>query len=390
MSQLGEFLAGMVDRSHRGTQARAALNTMAQFADDQDASQTEQMANRGKQANAIRNVIKSYSDNPDLGHALNSMGVDDLEGVMRGMATSMAMQEQQARAAEAMAQVKWLNQRTNESADEGNALANFASSLAGQMNGGGQAGNVQPNFGTPIAPALNFGSGSPLSDLGGMQPPPMDVPQANGAPQAAPNMQGMVLNAMAQMGKSNPRMAGVMLGKILPSILGSQSEDLTPGVFKDDTTGAHFVYRGKQLLPAGYDPNVTNAGKPVPMADPDGNLMGFSMTDIKGHQTFHPYKGNEVVKQVRDQDGNPVDGFFMDSQGHAINTNDALDKAGYQVTQDDNGNPRIQLKVNKPGAAAPAAKYKTKDDVVADYKAGKITRAAASKVLNEQFKVPFK
>lgn len=359
MSQLGDFLTGMVQRSHQGTQDRAALNTLAQFSDDQDSSATEQLAQRGKQANALRNVIKSYSDNPDLGHAINSLGVDQLEGIMHGLAVNSAMSEAQARTGEQQAQTAWLNQRAAESSEEGNALSEFARNLAPALAGNG-------SFGGPAAPGLNLPN-TDLSAFSGFSAP------AGGAPAPAsptPDINGAVLNAMANMGHTNPRMAGIVLGKLLPSIMGNASENLTPGTFADPVTGAHFAYRGKQFLPAGFDPTITGAGKPVPQTDPDGNLLGYSITDMRGHSTFHPAKGSAKLKQATDQNGNPIEGYYMDDSGKLHDTRSAMDKLMGGVDE-------------KP-------QYKTTQDVVADFKAGKLTREQAAKILNEQFKVPLK
>lgn len=374
MSTLGEFFTGMVQRSHQGTADRAALDTLAQFSDDQDSAATEKFAQRGKQATALRNVIKSYSDNPDLGHALNSLGVDQLEGIMHGMALNQAQQQVDSQNAERAAQIAWLNQRTKESADEGDATSDLMRRFAELRTGG---------VGAPSGPMM-----PPMSQGGGLAG--LLNQYSGGAPTGAPAAAGAQLSpsdamvqAFGDVGRMNPRAGAALMKTFAPFIMGNSSEDLTPGTYVDKETGAHFVYRGKQLLPAGYAPDKIGAGKPVPITDPDGNLMGFSFTDVHGHVTHLPYKGSATVKQVRDESGNPVDGFFMDSQGHALNTQSAMEKAGYEVTTDADGNPKIALKATAP-------EYKTKNDVVADFKAGKITREKAAKILNEQFKVPLK
>jgi hypothetical protein len=372
MSQLGEFLSGMVQRSHQGTQDRAALNTLAQFSDDQDSDATEKLAQRGKQASALRNVIKSYSDNPDLGHAINSLGVDELEGIMHGMALNQAQQEIQSKVAEAQAQTAWLNQRTAESAGEGNALSEFARNLLPQLSSGG----------APAAPTLSL----PNTDLSAF----VTGAPAGGAPAPAsptPDINGAVLNAMANMGSTNPKMAGVMLNKLLPSIMGTAAGKA--GFFK--AGDAPQTFDNWERIPTG--PNTSqvvykdpSGGGLKPMTDPDGNLQGYSITDARGHTTFHPSKGSAKLKQATDGEGNVIEGFFMDDSGKLHDTRDALDKDGYDVTANTDGTPRIQLKVK--GGTAP--EYKTKDDVVKDFKAGKITRDKAAKILNEQFKVPLK
>lgn len=366
MSQLGEFLTGMVQRSHQGTQDRAALNTLAQFSDDQDSTATEKIAQRGKQASALRNVLKSYSDNPDLGHVLNGLGVDQLEGIMHGMAMNQAQQEMQSKMDESKAQTAWLNQRTTDAADEGDAGAQFAGELSKLLQPGGAPGAPGVNLpNTDLSAFAGYGGAS-----AGNAPAPASP---------ATNINGAALQAMAHMGKVNPKLAGIILNKILPSVMGG--EDLTPGTFVDETTGAHFAYRGKQFQPAGYDPKMTGAGKPVPMTDPDGILMGFTMTDIKGHQTFHPYKGSATVKQVRDESGNALDGYFMDSQGHALDTRGAMEKAGYEMSKDADGNMKLTLKATKPTAK----EYKSADEVKADFNAGTLTREAAKKILADKF-----
>jgi hypothetical protein len=352
MSTLGDFLSGMVQRSHQGTQDRAALNTLAQFSDDQDSDATDKLAQRGKQASALRNVIKSYSDNPNLGQAINGLGVDDLEGIMHGMALNSAMSEAQSRMAEQQAQAAWLQQRTAESGDEGNAGAQFAGKLAALLPYASAGGTAGAPGGPPMAlPNVNPG-GSPMLDFGAYGTP------ASGAPAPAsnpPGINGAVLNAWAAMGRTNPRMAGVMLKTILPSIMGNGGEDLTPGVFADPTTGAHFVYRGKQLLPAGFDPSKTGAGAPVPQMDPDGNLIGYSITDIRGHSTFHPAKGGPQLKQATDQNGNPIDGFFMDDSGKLHDTRDAMDKQGYEMLPNPDGSFKFQPKAKAPPPPPPPA-----------------------------------
>lgn len=348
MSNLGDFLTGMVMRSHQGTQDRAALNTLTQFSGDQDEQHTEKLAQRGKQASALRNVIKSYSDNPDLGQAINSLGVDQLEGILHGMALNQAQKEMEAKAAESQAQAAWLNQRTADASEEGNALSQFAGTLAPLLAPGNAPASDDDN---------NF------SIFGGYHAAPGNAP----APaSSAPNINGAVLTAMAGMGRTNPKMAGVMLGKILPSIMQNAGEDLTPGTFSDETTGAHFAFRGKQFLPAGYDPKVTGAGKPTPQHDDDGNLIGYTLTDARGHSTFHTAKGSAKLKQATDQSGNVIEGFYMDDSGKLHDTRSAMDKL---MGSDEPAKPD----------------YKTADEVREAFKANKIDRDAAKKILADKF-----
>lgn len=308
MSTLGDFLTGMVQRSHQGTQDRAALNTLAQFSDDQDSDATDKLAQRGKQASALRKVIQSYSDNPDLGHAINGLGVDDLEGILHGMALNSAMRAEQSQIQQRQAETAWTNQRSQESADEGDAT-----------------GQLMRAYG--------------------------DIRQAD--PTIKPG--DAMMQAFGQVGKVNPRAGAALLKTFAPQIMDQQ--DLTNGTFSVPQTGATFVTRGKQILPAGFDPAVTGAGKPVPQTDPDGNLIGYSITDMRGHSTFHPAKGSAKLKQATDQNGNAIDGFFMDDSGKLHDTRDAMDKQGYEMLANPDGSFKFQPKAKAAAAASgePAA-----------------------------------
>ena len=408
MSQLGEFLTGVIQRGQQATQDRAALSALAQFSNDQSDQQSDAMVQRGKQAQALRNLAASYApDQPDLKHQLNAMSVDQLEGVMHGLVMNNAMAQQQSEMGRNQAMADWYRQRVQESAGEGEALSQFANSYlsaGAPATPGASAIAGLPQAPQQLAPGLALSAFVP--DAG---------QTATGAqPAGQPDR---VLSAMAEMARVNPRTAGVMMGKILPDLMGQAMAGKAQFFHAGDDPA---TFGNWQRIPTG--PNTSqlvysdpDAGKLTPQFGDDLNLVGYSQSDARGHSRFVPYKGDATLKAATDPDGNAIPGWLIDSQGRAIDVRSQYQKmmAGSKFDTNAPVAPSAPKAPQAPqptsvdidylkahpekaasfdrhfgaGAAeaATAPEFKTAEDVRAAFQAGKLGRPAAKKILSERF-----
>lgn len=123
-----------------------------------------------------------------------------------------------------------------------------------------------------------------------------------------------------------PERLGTMAGA-LARMQGQQEEDLTPGFITAPKTGAVFAYRGKQLLPAGVDPEIAQAAAtPHEIHDDKGNLVGWMSTDVKGRSMVHPFKGGSKLPPATDSNGNEIVGFYVSPEGKIVDARTAIQK----------------------------------------------------------------
>jgi hypothetical protein len=158
--------------------------------------------------------------------------------------------------------------------------------------------------------------------------------------------------------------------------VGKNSETLAPTYTEDPVTGARALLYGKSAQSTGFNP-AKAAPQLVPQHDDDGNLVGWSQLDARGHATFLPNRGGAKLKQAADQDGNPIDGYYVDQAGKLHDVRSAMQKA-------------LGTEGTTPAKSAAPPVYKAPTDVVAAFKAGKLSRADAAKILTQQFGVPLK
>lgn len=360
MSQLGQFFTELYQRHNQANQDRATILTMLQQPPDADETQQptnpfdssggsggtdgtnapDNLVQRGKQAGALRNALKAYTQNPDAAKALDGMSADQLEGVLHGY-TNLKAQEMQG------AQVNRFNAEAQR----------YQIETQEQVAEAGATGTLMKRFG--------------------------EIRQQN------PNIQpgDAMMQAFGDVGQMNPRAGAMLLKTFAPSITGmvaNKNNFFKPGDNPQAFGNWSRIPTGPNTSQLIY--NDPNQGQMTPQMDASGNLIGYSTADARGHSTFHAAKGSAKLKQATDQNGNPIEGFYMDDSGKLHDTRSAMDK----LMGDENAPAQPAGKATPAAPAASAAQYKNKDDVVSDYKAGKITRAAASKILNEQFNVPLK
>jgi hypothetical protein len=331
-ANFNDLLKFAVERGVQSKQDRAALQTLATMEDQQNETAGDAMVAKGNRATALRNVIKAYSDNPDIGKAIQSLGHDQLEGIMHGMAINSAMQKANAENAELQARADYFRQYAQERQGEGQGASEFARNFGQLMAGGGGGGQPNPGAVNPMAPTGMPGAGnSMLGGFAGMEDPTMGTTAGTGA--SAPMDPALAaIKAFGMTSVMNPRAGGQVLDKLLPYIMG-----------QSDPTKAQFFKPGDQpqtfgdflRVPTGGNTsqlvfNPAKAGVPVAMHDEDGNLQGWSVTDPRGHSTFRPYKGGAKVKQMTDaQTGEPLPGRYVTEQGQPVDERTLLEKTGF-------------------------------------------------------------
>lgn len=329
---------------------------------------------RANKAKALRSTIKAY--NPDAGAAVDSMGVDQLEGMLHGWSLKNAADMQQAHLQDFQAQAELRRQQAAD--DQG------------------------------IGDAVNRASNAPDVPV----PLVMDDMDPNG-PESPTTMRPATWDERMRYALATPGLSGRAVPKLIEALTkyGESIGDNSPTVLKDNpypgvsvivprggrgamhvvedpnaagnklsaeytedpVTGSRALLYGKTAQPTGFNPSKATP-QLLPQHDEQGNLVGWSQLDARGKATFIPNKTSAVLKTARDESGNELPGYYVDSQGKIHDTRSALQKS-----------------LGTGGATkAEAPAYKSQDDVVAAFKAGKVSRAEAAKLLNEKFGVPLK
>lgn len=314
---------------------------------DEDAGPSP-AAQRGMQADALRKVIQTYApEAKDLHTALKGMSVDQLEGIVKGHVMNQAAQEHAARMEDAQAQAELRRQQVMDDQSVGQFLKSY-----GAAEG---------------APAEKFGTALRTLPAAGGRVLPKALQAISQYEQIMENGQGWKTQPGPYEGISLLMPSN---GRGRPVVLTDPNEATAPGTFQEDeVTGARFFNRGKQVMPSGYNPAKAQPTL-APQHDEDGNLIGWTQTDARGHSVFHQAKSGGL-KEATDEKGNVLPGFYTDGQGRLHDTRSALQKAGFGA-------------VTTPAPAA-ATKYKSADDVKAAVRNKALTREQGMKILKEQF-----
>ncbi len=225
------------------------------------------------------------------------MSHGELEGVLKGHAAQAAMQEHLAKMQEFSAH-----------AEEYAAQARQRDELSAENRGVGDFLNNYYN-----APKVSR---------------PADDGEGDTMVQADPTHAERLQFATARAGKAGGRVLERAVESLSKYAATLDDTDLTTGFDENEKTGEMFAHRGKQLLPAGVNPNNA-ASRPtlLPMHDQDGKLVGWSQVDVRGHATFHQAKSTDgVFTQARDPNGNFLKGVYIDGQGKTHDLRSVLQK----------------------------------------------------------------
>lgn len=282
MSNLGNFLSYMVERH-------------------------EQQKDEDKQRARKFKSLVDYADTAGImsKDKAMTMDVDSLEGAVQGFAAKKKFDE-------VAANLKKFQQENDDRA----ALAGFARDFSSGDTSALRGMTSVLNMPTSTEEAGNR-IYSALSDfLTATQPNnrlSFALARNPGAP-ANPQFDNS-LNALVRFGGVDP--------------------ELTTGTFTVPGTGATFVTRGKQILPAGFVPQEgSDTNTPVPQHDEEGNLIGWTVTDIRGHATFHANKSNAKLPPAVDAaTGKAIPGYYV-LNGRVVDTRSAMQKAGILLNED--------------------------------------------------------
>lgn len=349
-------------------------NAMSQRQGEMMAQLAGYFVNRANQAKSLRATIKAY--NPDMGDAVDSMGVDQLEGVLKGWSLKNASDLQNARLADYSAQAQLRQQQAADDQSLGQALNRYANA---------------PDVEAPLVTDQDQGPESPTVMRAAT--PDERVRYAMATPglsgRAVPRLldaldkynQSLEQGAAPAVLKDNPYPGvSLILGRggvhvVQDPNAGAAGEKLTPTYTEDPVTGARALLFGKTAQSTGFNP-AKAAPQLVPQHDEKGNLVGWSQLDSRGHGTFIPNRTSAVLKSAVDESGNELPGYYVDSQGKLHDTRSAMEKT-------------LGTKAS-PTPAPAKSTYKSTADVVDAYKAGKLSRDQAGRILNQTFGVPLK
>lgn len=252
-----------------------------------------------------------------------TMDVDSLEGLVQG---AMAKQEMDKNAATLQA--------FQDKSNEDNWLANLGQQLAPML--AGQRPAIPQQTASATMGLASLFTGIPELDTNGAG---MSALAQYGQPMSPQEKQAAIWNAVAAAGKANPHAAAAFLKPMLQTVTGSDTGTPT---FTTSPGGMILATYGKNMQPAGVDPSVISTGLQA-QHDDEGNLIGYTSTDIRGHSTFHLAKGGNKLKPARDSEtGLPIQGFYLTPEGKTVDTRGALQKLG------------VDVPAPAPAAAAPA------------------------------------
>jgi hypothetical protein len=334
----------------------------------------------GKKAEAIRNVLTAYNPHPQAKTALKAMSLGQLEGMLKGYAAKSAMDEHAARMQDYQAQAQLRTQQAADDQSIGAFLKNYASAPdVDEYQGEGQ---TMPR---PANPTERFNYAMKISPVSG---------------RAVPRL----IDSLTKYGQATEDNSPVVTPGPYPgvSIVGSRSGrggvhvvtdpnagpegQSTPIYTEDPVSGTRFMTYGKVAQPSGVNPAKAQL-QPIPMHDEDGNLMGWSLMDSRGRGQFTPYHGPGLKPAINTSTGEDIPGVYVDSKGNPVDYRTEMQKAY--------GN---RAATGAPSGGGPGAKgtkadtsgYQSKGEVIAAFKANKISRTEAAAILSKQFGVPLK
>jgi hypothetical protein len=280
--------------------------------------QSEQM---GKMAKSLRGYIAAA--NPDAKNSVEHWSLEQLEGHLKGLAVKSTMQEHMARLRDYDAQAQERVQRAQDSVTQGQAVRNFYQAPGVPT---GEGDNMRPAnadermaFMVQNTPGLG-GRHMPeiIKSLAGYEQ--MGQDSADGGGPAVKEIYPGVSYITSRSGRGGGHV-------VTDPNAGTSQEDLLPGSYEDPVTGARFAYRGKSFQPAGFNPTVAGAGAQlIPQHDEDGKVVGWSQVDARGRATWVANRSAATFTQAQDQNGQPINGMYVDSQGKAHDTRTVMDK----------------------------------------------------------------
>lgn len=124
--------------------------------------------------------------------------------------------------------------------------------------------------------------------------------------------------------KVSPRVQGAIMSKLLPGMIGNDGGPMN--FTEDPVSGFRFATKGKIVQPSGVNPGKAAGVQMIPQHDEEGNLLGFSQVDARGHAIFRPAKGGATMKQATDENDNPIPGFYVDGEGKVHDTRSMIEK----------------------------------------------------------------
>lgn len=302
----------------------------------------EEQKKRGQLATTLRKTLGTAY--PDRKGEFAEMGLEDLQGALKGEALKSAM-EDRARAIRLDEAI--LQQHGVQTQGVREALANQEREPAflGRMDQ-----LMQPHLQGP-EPVLQ----PPEAGAEG----PADLVQPEGPAELQPGQPnlGALLRAAEETGY-RPDLRGVLDDMIKSGGAASGNEPLR---FEEDpVTGNRYARQGKSVLPSGINPakQSTTADE---MYDADGTLIGHRVPTGGGKFTFRPIKpaaSGELLPVLDPTTRRPVPGLGMDAAGKVHDYRNIMQKSGLGApasgpagTQDNPHTPKTpsEAKKIKPG-----------------------------------------
>lgn len=300
-------------------------NEMSQRQGQLMAQVAQYYVGRASQAKALRATVKAY--NPDAGDAVDSMGVDQLEGMLKGWGMKNAADLQNAHMQDFTAQAEQRRQLAADDQSIGDAVNRYANApdktaplLADDTGGEG------PTTMRPATPDERFKYALGTPGLSGRAVPKL-IDALSKYGQSVEDNSPTVLKDNPYPGVSVIVPRGGRGAMHVVNDPNSPGEKLNPTYTEDPVTGARALLYGKSAEPTGFNP-AKAAPTLMPQHDEEGNLVGWSQLDARGHATFIANKaGSGKLKTATDEAGNPIPGYYVDPQGKLHDTRSALEKS---------------------------------------------------------------
>jgi hypothetical protein len=249
-----------------------------------DNNEPSPAAQRGTQADALRKLIQAYAPGQkDMHQAIKGMSVDQLEGMLKGYAMKQAAAEHAAKMSDFEAQAQLRRQQALDDQTVGRLIRAY-----------GQGPDV--------------GQG-PVSADERMRYAFTQVPDAAGG-----RVLPKAIEALTRYEQLRNPKAG---------------EDLTPQFTEDPVTGLRFYRSGKTSIASGVNPAVAPKPEPYGIHDAQGNLLQWALPNGKGGWTYKDVSQAQLV-QARDENGNPIKGFYVGPGKKVVDARTQMDKAGLE------------------------------------------------------------
>nr|WP_294577615.1 hypothetical protein [uncultured Rhodopila sp.] len=286
---------------------------------------------RGDKADAIRKLVGLYA--PSAAKASKAMSLEQLEGTLQAYSIQTARQKQQAQMQDLQAQAQLRRQQALDDESVGRAVNAYA--------------------GAPQVPDGNGGMRDPTPDerfQSALKTPGLAGRAVPKLMDSLTRYQQMLAGQDAPVVSKDTPYPGVSIistksgrGGVHvvtdPSLDNDPDSGLSTDFSEDPVTGARFATRGKMMTPSGFNP-----AKAVPQFtaqhDENGNLVGWSNTDARGHSTFTPYKGTGL-KTATDDSGNPIPNVYVTPQGQVKDLRTVMQKSGLGNGANGTNGPKV-------------------------------------------------